>query len=207
MLNNNNTDSSATLLSRMRLRADPLADATIAAILADWDPAIQPGSAAFAAQWQSQSDKLAAVSRAMVTWTDNQSVQHWQDQSGKLSPAVAAALTHYLNAAQVLPTWADRAKIERAQALFGDHGFLPVTLLFCASLPECYVLPDLSAVLQTSGQLVNHTDYRIRATGAMIFPVMMKGGLSAADGAGLAQTFKVRLIHATIRWSRIRVVR
>ena len=35
-------------------------------------------------------------------------------------------------------------------------------------------------------------------TAAMIFPVMMKGGL-AANGSGVAQVLKVRLIHATIR--------
>jgi hypothetical protein len=33
----------------------------------------------------------------------------------------------------------------------------------------------------------------------MIFPVMMRGGLTGAAGAGLAQALKVRLIHATIR--------
>ena len=80
-----------------------------------------------------------------------------------------------------------------------DYGALSVTMLFCSSLPECYVIPDLAAVLQVTGKLVTHTDYRIRATGAMIFPVMMRGGLTAADGGGVAQIFKVRLIHATIR--------
>jgi len=33
----------------------------------------------------------------------------------------------------------------------------------------------------------------------MIFPVMMRGGLTTADGGGVAQVLKVRLIHATIR--------
>ena len=32
-----------------------------------------------------------------------------------------------------------------------DHGPLSCILLFCASLPECYVLPDLSAA--TRGQM------------------------------------------------------
>ncbi|MDO9166293.1 MAG: oxygenase MpaB family protein, partial [Rhodoferax sp.] len=39
----------------------------------------------------------------------------------------------------------------------------------------------------------------IRQTAAMVFPVMMKGGLMDASGAGVAQVLKVRLIHATIR--------
>jgi hypothetical protein len=33
----------------------------------------------------------------------------------------------------------------------------------------------------------------------MIFPVMMRGGLTGAAGGGVAQALKVRLIHATIR--------
>jgi len=76
---------------------------------------------------------------------------------------------------------------------------LSCTLLFCASLPECYVLPDLSAVLHAAGQLEAHTDYRVRSTAAMIFPVMLEGGLTTPAGGGVAQALKVRLIHATIR--------
>jgi hypothetical protein len=78
-----------------------------------------------------------------------------------------------------------------------EYGALSVTMLFCSSLPECYVIPDLAAVLHATGQLETHTDYRIRATGAMIFPVMMAGGLTAPDGGGIAQILKVRLIHHT----------
>lgn len=80
-----------------------------------------------------------------------------------------------------------------------DMSMLSCTLLFCASLPECYVLPDLSAVLHAAGQLEQHTDYRIRSTAAMIFPVMLRGGLGSPQGGGVAQALKVRLIHATIR--------
>jgi hypothetical protein len=98
-----------------------------------------------------------------------------------------------------LPDWADRGKLERAETLFMEYGALSVTMLFCSSLPACYVIPDLAAVLHATGQLETHTDYRIRATGAMIFPVMMAGGLTAPDGGGIAQILKVRLIHATIR--------
>ncbi|HSV45955.1 MAG TPA: oxygenase MpaB family protein, partial [Ramlibacter sp.] len=44
-----------------------------------------------------------------------------------------------------------------------------------------------------------HTEHRIRQTAAMVFPVMMKGGLTAPEGSGIAQVLEVRLIHATIR--------
>jgi hypothetical protein len=60
-------------------------------------------------------------------------------------------------------------------------------------------MPDLAAVLHAAGELEQHTDYRVRATAAMIFPVMMHGGLTAPMGGGVAQAIKVRLIHAMIR--------
>ena len=80
-----------------------------------------------------------------------------------------------------------------------DYGALSCVLLFCSSLPECYVIPDLASVLHSAGQLEQHTEHRIRSTAAMIFPVMMHGGLTQPAGAGVAQVLKVRLIHATIR--------
>ena len=58
---------------------------------------------------------------------------------------------------------------------------------------------DLAEVLHTTGQLEQRAEYRIRSTAAMVFPVMMAGGLTAAEGGGVAQVLKVRLIHATVR--------
>ncbi|MEQ1515682.1 MAG: oxygenase MpaB family protein [Usitatibacteraceae bacterium] len=194
-------------LDQMQFRADPLADATIAAILGPWG---QPTATAtpkltdagdrttYLAAWQPQWEKLAAVSKTFAQWTDNAAIKDWQ-ATAELPPEISGALTGYLQAGSVLPTWADHGKLERAEALFMEYGALSVTMLFCSSLPECYVIPDLAAVLHATAQLETHTDYRIRATGAMIFPVMMAGGLTAPDGGGVAQILKVRLIHATVR--------
>lgn len=169
-----------------RFLADPHADRAIAAILGP-DHSGEPAWA-----------RLNQVSRAFGAWSTNGDVTHWSPPAD-LPPDVVAALREYLVAAQSLPAWADPEKIARAEHLFVNYGVLSVTLLFCSSLPECYVLPDLSAVLDQSGQLEQHAEYRIRSTGAMIFPVMMAGGLTADSGGGIAQVMKVRLIHATIR--------
>ncbi len=61
------------------------------------------------------------------------------------------------------------------------------------------MVPDWHGVLHVRGQLEAHCDYRVRSTAAMIFPVMMKAGLTSPEGGGIAQVLKVRLIHATIR--------
>ena len=196
------------LLARMQYRADPLADATITRILGPWhqspDAVATPIPAAgarstLATQWQPQWQKLASVSQTFEQWPDNRRIAGWRASSAHLPPEIGAPLEDYVYAARTLPAWADRSKLERAETLFMDYGVLSVTLLFCSSLPECYVIPDLAAVLHVTGQLEKHTDYRIRATGAMVFPVMMRGGLTDPDGGGVAQIFKVRLIHATIR--------
>ena len=218
-------DISNELLDRMHYNADPLADHTIAAILGEWslpssaspvlsvsaavNTAIPPAAAAveYSAQWLPEWQKLLMVNRIFEDWTDNKSLLAWSGQgSGAITeaeptipPEIAEPLRAYVQAAQSLPLWADINKIARAEELFMDYGALSVTLLFCSSLPECYVIPDLAEVLHTTGQLEKHTEHRIRATGAMIFPVMMRGGLTHPDGGGIAQIFKVRLIHATVR--------
>lgn len=168
------------------LRADPLADAAIARILGPG----QPGGPDMAA--------IAVLNKEIARWQLNGDLDGWRASPGLPAP-MAAALEDYVAAARVLPDWADAAKIARAEVLFMEMSMASCTLLFCASLPQCYVMPDLAAVLHAAGELEKHTDYRVRATAAMIFPVMMHGGLTDPAGGGVAQAIKVRLIHAMIR--------
>ena len=183
-------------LAQMQYLADPLADDTIANILRGPDGSSQLADApgrAMAAQ------RIALVNQQFEQWDVNQNLDVWPKVPAGLPPEFVSHLQKYLHDGQAIPPWAEPAKIERAEALFMDYGALSCSLLFCSSLPECYVVPDLSAVLHISGQLEQHTEYRIRSTAAMIFPVMMRGGLLDAQGSGVAQILKVRLIHATIR--------
>jgi len=173
------------MLDAAQAQGDPPADLALATLLDGTEPA-----EAFR-----RVDALNAVIRR---WSTNDSVAGWRPDAG-VDPVVAEALTRYVGLARDLPPWADRDRIARAEQLFMDHGALSVTLLFCASLPECYVVPDLAAVLHATGQLEDRAEHRIRTTGAMIFPVMMHGGLTQPAGSGIAQVMKVRLIHATIR--------
>jgi hypothetical protein len=168
------------------LRADPLADATIARIFGPG----RPGGPDVAT--------IDLLNGEIARWQLNGDLDGWRASPG-LPPDMAAALEDYVAQARVLPDWADPAAIGRAEALFMNMSMASCTLLFCASLPQCYVIPDLADVLHAAGQLERHTDYRVRATAAMIFPVMMRGGLTTLDGGGVAQAIKVRLIHAMIR--------
>ena len=188
------------LLDHMRYLADPVADATVSHIVGPWNDVpplagIEDSQRINADQWQ----RLGPVNRLFGKWQNNGSLIGWKAHDPATPPDIAAKLEDYVKAAQALPDWADPAKIELAETVFLDHGILSCTLLFCSSLPECYVTPDLASVLHVSGEMERNTDYRIRATAAMIFPVMMPGGLAGTDGSGVAQILKVRLIHATIR--------
>jgi hypothetical protein len=176
-------------LDEMQWIADPHADNAIAAILGPWS------RDADTAERLRRVDALNAVIRR---WQDNASVADWRADE-HAAGGIGEPLQQFLTAAQELPPWADRDRIARAEQMFADYGALSVTILFCASLPECYVVPDLAQVLHATGQLEDRCDHRIRSTGAMIFPVMMAGGLTRPDGNGVAQILKVRLIHATVR--------
>jgi ER-bound oxygenase mpaB/B'/Rubber oxygenase, catalytic domain len=180
-----------TDLQWARTTADPLADDTMAAIIGSW-PEGQTHLDADALA------RIALVNHLMGTWGNNASLSPWLAPQG-IDPQVASALESYVHAGCSLPAWAKSEQVELAEQVFMDDGPLSCTMLFCASLPQCYVLPNLADVLHIAGQLEAHTEHRIRQTAAMIFPVMMRGGLMGASGYGLAQVLKVRLIHATIR--------
>lgn len=188
-----------TVLDAAQRQADPLADATVSAVLDPWPAPDAPTEAApllaaLAPQWE----RIAQLNRAISQWETNADLANWHPDPD-LPAATALALRRYLDAACLLPDWADAQRIARAETLFYEQGLLSVLLLFCASLPECYVVPDLAEVLHTTGQLEQRTDHRIRSTAAMVFPVMMKGGLTDPAGTGVAQVLKVRLIHAMVR--------
>lgn len=194
-------------LDAMQRVGDPLADDAIAAILGAC-PAAGPGELADSAAAATCDASTAARLRRVDTlnaviraWRDNADVAAWRADPAVAGSGMAGPLERYLAVARSLPDWAEPERIRRAERMFMDHGVLSVTTLFCASLPECYVVPDLAAVLHATGQLETRTDHRLRATGAMIFPVMMMGGLTPGsnEGSGIAQILKVRLIHGMVR--------
>ena len=124
-------------------------------------------------------------------------------EGGEIKPP---PVSEFFKAKRELPTWADEKKIHDGQELFSNYGPLTVTALFCASLPECYVVGDEAAVLIRTGQLTEKTLYRVRQTARFVFAVMAEGGLTEKGGAspkkqlsGQTQTLMVRMIHSIVR--------
>ena len=184
------------LLDRMRGVADPLADDVAAHIAGAWET--QPLPAGHPAN-QLRFERLNCATRMLDSLPANAGLAGWSPAPDPRFPDLAPLLARYVADTHRLPAWYREDQVMRAETLFYDYGLLSCTMQFCAALPECYVAPDLSTVLQITGQLVQRTDHRVRATAAMIFPVMMKGGLTHGDGQGVRQVLKVRLIHAVVR--------
>ena len=128
------------LLQAMTRVADPLADHTVAAIVGPWSDAPGAMDAAMA--------RLAQATRLMAQWRSNAVLADWQPDDPATDPALAALLRDYLREGSRLPAWLDAAKVTRAEDIFMQEGPLSCTLLFCASLPECYVPPQLAEVLR-----------------------------------------------------------
>lgn len=186
----------AAELDRLRLAADPLADDAAQRIAGTWEDAPLDADHPAVAQ---RFARLASATRLLNGLPANGALAGWTPAPDPQFPDLGPLLANYVAAAHRLPAWHDAASIMRAEQSFFSYGLLSCTVQFCAALPECYVAPDLSTVLRITGQLVQHTDHRVRATAAMLFPVMMKGGLAEGRGLGVRQMLKVRLIHAVVR--------
>jgi hypothetical protein len=157
------------LLDRMRREGDPLADATVRAVF---------GKGA-----------VAAVNQLLTTLVRNDDIPAgaWPEE-----------LAEYLRVSERLPDWADAALIRSGENVFLRYGLTSFGILACASLPECYVLRDVAAVLGTTQRLDAHARRRIFETAMMVLSVMAEGGLEPG-GAGIRIVQKVRLMHAAVR--------
>ncbi|WP_019575209.1 oxygenase MpaB family protein [Curvibacter lanceolatus] len=187
-------------LDALRYAGDPLADATVARLMHDW---VRPQAGHSLEQLQQLNqaplERLNAATRLLHQMPVNGGLADWRPQPPPAHPDLAGILIDYVHQALQGYAWETDPQVDQAEKVFAELGVLSCLIQFCASLPECYVVPDLSDVLHVAGQLEQHTDHRIRATAAMIFPVMLPGGLTSASGRGVGQVLKVRLIHATIR--------
>ena len=157
------------LLDRMRRAGDPLADSTVRAVF--------------------DKGEVGAVNELLTRLVRNDDIP-----PGPWPPQVA----EYLRVSGQLPAWADAGLIRSAESLFLRYGLTSFGILACASLPECYVLRDVAAVLGTTQRLAEHARRRIFETAIMVLAVMAEGGL-APGGSGIRVVQKVRLMHAAVR--------
>ncbi len=140
---------------------------------------------------------LARLSVLFNGFGNNGQLRAWS--GGRHADPVEQQLADFVAQALQFPRWVDLTELRRAQALFFDFGPVPSAIMFCASLPQVYVEPEIAATLSATGMSEHAAWRRIRMVGAMVFLAMMKGGLQDADQHGLSAVLKVRLIHAMVR--------
>jgi hypothetical protein len=158
-------------LDALRHRTDPLADATLAALVA--------------------SGGLDAANKTLAKVVLN--------NSGTLPPDLPGPIKVYFERSGTLPTWADPALMDVGAEIFAEHGPLILVALICASLPECYTMRNGVQVLALTGRMDDtHAYRRIYETAQYVVDVLSPQGLHP-EGKGVKAAQKVRLMHAGIR--------
>ena len=98
-----------------------------------------------------------------------------------------------------LPEWADPQLIQTGEDLFWRYGTKLILVLYCYSLPFCYLGRNGVQVLALTTRLASNPTRRIVETAQLLVDVMQAGGLTTPTGRGRRSIQKVRLMHAAIR--------
>jgi hypothetical protein len=156
-------------LESMRTAGDPSADAAIA-----------------------EAFELGQVGRV------NELLAEFHKNSDAVPADLPPRLKNFFQDMSALPDWADQARMERGNDLFGRYAGHMLTILHCYSLPACFAAAKGVEVLYRTKRLQHQVSRRILETGQFLIDVLDEGGLGP-HGRGRRSAQKVRLLHATIR--------
>lgn len=118
--------------------------------------------------------------------------------------AVPDYVREYMESNSVAQEGVDLEKVRRGQKVFVDYGATFVLILYCKSLPTCYLNGPGAPVLTQTGRLDKNRGYpeiyarRISETAQFLLDTMDPGSLEPG-GNGVKTVLKVRLVHAAIR--------
>lgn len=158
------------LLDRMRGTGDPLGDAAIAETY--------------------ELGQQEQVRRTLLGFGRN---------SDTVPDGLPPVLRQYFEETAVLPSWADRALMERGHQLLGRYQSLIASILLCGSLPLCYTCGNGAQVLARSQRLTSGVYRRLMETSQFVVDVLDDDGLGPG-GHGVRSAQKIRLLHATMRY-------
>lgn len=130
----------------------------------------------------------------------NRSLSAWNRNDSAPPDDLPDFLRSWLVENSRLPSWVEPAKLKRAHELFQKHGPMMGLIGLTASFAWMYACPRGAVVMTQSGRFGQQTSRRIAETIQYIFSVAEPGAFSPS-GRGICMSLKVRLIHATVRWS------
>jgi hypothetical protein len=103
----------------------------------------------------------------------------------------------YLHATSTPPAWVDWGEMEKARLFFIDNNVHISTALSFASMPACYVIPNVARLLSSTHSL-EYPSKRMAETGQFTVHLMQPGAFEAGSRF-IPAVQKVRLLHASIR--------
>jgi hypothetical protein len=107
--------------------------------------------------------------------------------------------TEFIASTGKLPSWVELQRIQNGEATFWKHAYGIALVLLAKSLPEGYAAPNLSRILNMSGDLRARTYKRLLATLQLVLNVSSCTGFEP-NGRAIISAQKLRLLHAGTRF-------
>ncbi len=121
------------------------------------------------------------------------------DSNNEIPPAALfPELSEFFSATNALPPGIDTDRINRGEMVFQKNAFTGALVLLTKSLPEGYAAPNLSIILNLSGNLRTHPYKRLLSTLQTVVNVSTFHGFQHG-GRAVITAQKLRLLHAGIR--------
>jgi hypothetical protein len=158
-----------TFLDKLRQEGDQQADEALKKIL--------------------QDDEYAGISQLFAS----------MDANNETPPAKTfPVLSDFFHSTENLPPDVDLDRIHRGEDVFDEHTYEGALALLAKSLPEGYQAPNLTVILNISGDLRTHTYQRLLGTLQTVVNVSTCRGFQTG-GRAVITAQKLRLLHAGIR--------
>jgi hypothetical protein len=121
------------------------------------------------------------------------------DSNNEIPPATTfPELSGFFDATNDIPAFVDLQRVTRGEKVFQKNAFTGALVLLTKSLPEGYAAPNLSIILNLSGNLRTHPFKRLLATLQTVVNVSTFHGFQNG-GRAVITAQKLRLLHAGIR--------
>lgn len=121
------------------------------------------------------------------------------DSNNEVPPASTfPELSEFFSSTNNLPSTIDTKCIDRGEMVFQKNAFTAALVLLTKSLPEGYAAPNLSIILNLSGNLRTHPYKRLLSTLQTVVNVSTFHGFQP-HGRAVITAQKLRLLHAGIR--------
>jgi hypothetical protein len=121
------------------------------------------------------------------------------DSNNEIPPASTfPLLNEFFTVTNSLPPTVDIRRINRGETVFQKNAFTGALVLLTKSLPEGYAAPNLSIILNLSGDLRTHPYKRLLSTLQTVVNVSTFHGFQPG-GRAVITAQKLRLLHAGIR--------